>query len=437
MITTTVIFDHRKSGRDDVGVIEVRCIINRKAYYISTGVRVCRKNFVGGSVVNQPDAPELNVRLRIVMQRVTDEINRALDAGESIDMRDVRRRSWMAADESASSSSAFLDWSEKQIENLRLKAGTMKHYQTLILRLQQYGKLMRWSDLTIENLYAWDAWLHKLPARSKLHQIAAQKNAKNNRFDYDASTNEYISEAAVYNNHKCLKALLNRAVEFGHIERNPYDRLKGKFKRGDHESVDYLTEEEMLAFIETTPPTGSMMDVAHDLFIFQMFTGLAYTDAQHFNISSYKQENGRWVHIGERVKTGVPYVSVLLPPAIAVLEKYGMNVPKLGNADYNQCLKALAMVAGIKTPLHSHVARHTFATYMLRNGAQIHNVSAMLGHTNIKQTQRYAKVLAQSLREDFTRIEEKLTKLNFKTKNQKHEEKPISNHHVHDDDGSL
>jgi site-specific recombinase XerD len=65
-------------------------------------------------------------------------------------------------------------------------------------------------------------------------------------------------------------------------------------------------------------------------------------------------------------------------------------------------------MAGISTPLHSHLARHTFATYMLRNGAKIENVSRMLGHTNITQTQRYAKVLAESVHEDFDRVAEKM-----------------------------
>ena len=63
------------------------------------------------------------------------------------------------------------------------------------------------------------------------------------------------------------------------------------------------------------------------------------------------------------------------------------------------------MVAGIDKPLHSHLARHSFATYMMAKGAKIQNVAKMLGHTNIKQTQRYAKVLTQSVLDDFNRVE--------------------------------
>ena len=59
---------------------------------------------------------------------------------------------------------------------------------------------------------------------------------------------------------------------------------------------------------------------------------------------------------------------------------------------------------GLKKNLTSHMARHTFATLMLRSGAKIENVSVMLGHTNVKQTQRYAKVMAESVHDDFKKI---------------------------------
>ena len=166
----------------------------------------------------------------------------------------------------------------------------------------------------------------------------------------------------------------------------------------------------MRRFVATTPPRGTAMDVAHDLFIFQMYTGLPYSDAQAFKISDYKWDGQSWNHIGERIKTGVPYVSRLLSPAVAILEKYGWEIPKMDNRVYNHHLKALGQMAGIKTNLHTHLARHTFATFMLRNGAKIENVSRMLGHTNIVQTQRYAKVLAKSVHDDFETIEHLFTK---------------------------
>ena len=99
----------------------------------------------------------------------------------------------------------------------------------------------------------------------------------------------------------------------------------------------------------------------------------------------------------------------LLPPAVEVLEKYGMQVPQIVNAVYNRELKTIGKALGITTPLHSHLARHTFATWMLKNGAKFENVSKMLGHTDIKMTQRYAEVLAKDVYDDYDKAAEKLT----------------------------
>ena len=82
----------------------------------------------------------------------------------------------------------------------------------------------------------------------------------------------------------------------------------------------------------------------------------------------------------------------------------------MNNADYNLYLKKIGAMADIKTRMHTHLARHTFATQMLSNDVKIQNVSKMLGHKNIQQTMRYAKVLAQDVRNDFEMIEKKLKK---------------------------
>jgi site-specific recombinase XerD len=118
--------------------------------------------------------------------------------------------------------------------------------------------------------------------------------------------------------------------------------------------------------------------------------------------------DGTWRYVGQRIKTGVPYVSELLPPAVEVLQKYGGTVPQINNADYNHRLKEIQRLTGIATRLHSHLARHTFATWMLANGAKIENVARMLGHENIVTTQRYCKVLAQSVHEDYGKVRGKL-----------------------------
>ena len=385
-ITNSIVWDHRGRVPDGGrGQLEIRVTIARKSYYFGTGIKCRRSEFVAGQIVNCPGARQLNDRLAIIYSKVLACVNACIESGSQIDTEGIRKMVWQTS-QSVNDEPTLITWIEQQVPMLNLADGTKKHYHTLIVRLIEYDKLRRWQDVTIENIYLWDAWLH---------QLKAQDGGR-------------ISDGGVFTYHKCLKALLNRAKDFGKISENPYVCLRGKFKRGEKESVEYLTEDEMRQFESIILPAGSMLDIAHDLFVFQMYTGLSFSDAQAFDINDYKWDGTRWSNTGERIKTGVPYVSSLLPPAVRVLEKYDMQVPRINNADYNHQLKALGLLAGIKTRLHSHLARHTFATYMLRNGAKIENVSRMLGHTNITQTQRYAKVLAQSVHDDFDMIAEKL-----------------------------
>lgn len=385
------------------GPLELRVIIDRRPYYIGTGIRVRASEFRYGKVVGRDDAVELNERIDAFVRSANEEVTRRMNEKLPIDVRVIRRKVYgLGDDDEGDEKVEFLEWIKLQVSEMRAAEGTVKHYRTLVDRLRQFGKMKEWKDLTTANIYKWEMWLHGLKARQSDADVKAGVAAP------------FISDAAVYNYHKCLKALLNRAVMFDMIERSPYDKLKGQFKRGDVDNVEYLTEEEMEAFMGIHPISGTKMAVARDLFVFQMYTGLSYSDSQAFDMKDYKKVDGKWVNVGKRVKTGVAYVSQLLPPAVEVLEKYGMQLPKIGNADYNRCLKALGMAAGIDKPLHSHLARHTFATMMLREGVRIEHVSKMLGHTNITTTQRYAKVLADDIRKDFSMIEQKLT---LKTKN--------------------
>jgi integrase len=369
-------------------------------------VRVHKNEWATDRVVNRQDADTLNERLAIIFEKVSRYSNECVKQCKTFDIESVKQIVWKQV-EMSKDEPTFIQWCEKQIPLLGVSEGTAKHYYPLVTRLTEYGRMNRWQDVTVENIANFDSWLHQI---TKPISDAAMKSGKKP---------EKLSDGAVYNYHKCLKALLNRALVFGLIVNNPYNRLKGKFKRGDRENLEYLTDEEMQKFEAIILPKGDILDVVHDLFTFQLYTGLPFSDMQSFDASDYKWDGKAWRHVGERIKTGVPYVSQLLPPAVKVLEKYGWEIPLISNADYNRHLKSLGQMAGIKTRLHSHLARHTFATWMLRHGVSIENVSKMLGHTNIKQTQRYAKVQAQAVYDDFTKVSAQMTQSSEQKKKRK------------------
>ena len=390
MYSARIVFDRRKVTDEDStkeGMLEVRVTVERKSYYIGTDVKVLRKHWAGAVVV-RPDADALNNRLGIVVRRVNEKVNEFIEARKPIDVAAIKSYVY-AGTMVQKAQDELLAWVKKEVPFLNVSDGTRKHYWLLYDRLKEFGELMTWQDLTVENIYRWDSWLRK--------NVKAQ--VKHGQEERDAS------DGTVYNYHKHLKALLNRAVDCGVIDASPYARLHGKFKRGDNENVEYLTEEQMKRVVDLRPVAGSQMEKVRDLFVFRMFTGLAYSDAQAFDINQYHKDDDVWVANGQRIKTGVPYVSVLLPPVIDVLERHGWQVPKIANQKYNCLLKTMGSVIGIEG-LHSHLARHTFATYMLGKGANVQNVMRMLGHKKIQQTMRYAKVMAKDVQDEFARVAE-------------------------------
>ena len=404
MITKKLVFDHRgRTKEKNEGPIELRVTVNSKPYYINTGVRVRSVQFNGERVVNHRDAKLLNERLKDVVMNIELAVNECIKKGLPIDVAQIKRQAYNVEKNAKHNETAMIDWIDEQIPQLNIKSGTRERYCVTARRMREYGGLMRWDDLTVENIYKWDSWLHKIKKPVSNGDVQAGRDGM------------CIGESAVYNYHRTLRSLLSRAVKLGVIEANVYDRMRGEFRKGIKDNVEYLTEDEIAAIESLHPMEGTQMAMARDLFVFQLYTGLSYSDAQAFDISEYRKETSggtagpaRWVHVGQRIKTGVSYVSVLLPQAVEVLERYGMQVPKINNIQYNASLKVIQQALGIRTKLHSHLARHTFATRALRLGAKIENVSRMLGHTNITQTQRYAKVLAQSVHDDFELINEKL-----------------------------
>ncbi|KEQ30329.1 hypothetical protein N180_10290 [Pedobacter antarcticus 4BY] len=86
----------------------------------------------------------------------------------------------------------------------------------------------------------------------------------------------------------------------------------------------------------------------------------------------------------------------------------GNLLPVPSNQKMNEYLKEIADLCGIDKKLTSHIARHTFATTVtLLNGVPIESVSKLLGHTNIRTTQRYAKILDIKVGADMALLREK------------------------------
>ena len=189
-----------------------------------------------------------------------------------------------------------------------------------------------------------------------------------------------------------LKTIITYALDNGKLKINPFNSIKISKRTKE---VEYLTSDEIQA-IKSKSFNGRLEKV-RDLFLFQCFTGLAYADMANLTKEDF-QFNGNQIFIKKcRVKTGISYLTVLIDEAVEIIKKYDFELPVLSNQKYNSYLKEIADLCGITKPMHTHIGRHTFATYMLNKGVSIEVVAKMLGHSNIKQTQHYSKLVDKTV----------------------------------------
>ena len=396
MIKTTIIYNHRgRFGKDGTAPIEVRVTVGRKPYYINTGVSVRPREWKFGQVVNRQDNEELNDRVAIMMKRVDGIINEHLKTGTEADIDfDEVRRLVKSPDKRKRIEDAddMLAWMEDEIARLGHSKGTTSHYRTLLLRLTEYGQLRKWSDLSVEAISRWDEWLHTIKKRQSNVEIKMNIPAKT------------ISQGAVHNYHKNMRALLGRALKFGVIQSNPYERMRGDIERGDVETVEFLTDDERDRIEALELTEGRVIAAARDMFIFQCYTGMAYSDMMAFSLDKCQKDGDVLTYSAPRIKTGVWFYIQILPKALAIADKYGGSMPNVCNEVFNRKLKDIAKDAGITKKLTTHVGRHTFATWALRNGVPVERLRKMLGHRKIEQTLRYAKLLPKDVYSEFEKL---------------------------------
>jgi len=272
--------------------------------------------------------------------------------------------------------------------------GTLERYKTSLKHTQEF---LNWkykiSDIDITKIdYAfimdYDFWLRSV-----------RKCANNTAVKYI----------------KNFKKIMRLCMANGWLSKDPFLGYKAKIKEVER---PYLTKEEIQAIYDKEFASERLSQVC-DIFLFSCYTGFAYVDVK--KLSKYHINFGidgdKWIFTN-RQKTNTSTRVPLLPLAQELILKYeehpecvNLDVlfPVLSNQKMNSYLKEIANICGINKELTFHIARHTFAaTVTLSNGVPIESVSKMLGHTNIKTTHRYAKILDKKVSDDMSILRRKL-----------------------------
>ncbi len=350
----------------------------------------------GRATGTKEDAKSLNAYLETIYAKVFQAKAALLESGKPITAENLKNVVTGKGDERRMLLN-LLEEHNKQLKSLigiDFAPATLSRYETTLKNTREF---IEWkyaisdidiNDLNYEFVSDFSYWLK-----------TAKKCGHN-------SVVKYITN---------VKKIILQCIKKGWLNRDPFIEFKTTRKEVH---ITPLNSSEIEAISNKLFCTDRL-NFVKDIFIFSCYTGLAYADVKalkHTNIIT-GEDGEQWI-ITQRQKTESPTRLPLLPKAIEILEKYrghekcsdGNHVlPVLTNQKMNAYLKEIADLCGITKKLTFHIARHSFATTItLSNGVPLETVSSMLGHSSVKQTQHYAKIVDLKKSHDMAELKLKL-----------------------------
>ena len=226
-------------------------------------------------------------------------------------------------------------------------------------------------------------------------------------FAFYLKTEKGCQQNTVIRYMKCLKKITNLARANDWMAKDPFLGIRFHEKEVVRE---FLTMDELQTIYRKEFPL-ERLTLVRDVFIFAAFTGLAFIDVQQLAPEHIVRDNNGnlWIRKPRQKTKNMCNIPLLdIPQEILckyadhpTCRKKGVLLPVPCNQKMNSYLKEIADICMIRKNLTTHCARHSYATSVcLANGVSLENVAKMLGHSNIKMTQHYARVLDSSILRD-------------------------------------
>ncbi|MGL5296064.1 MAG: tyrosine recombinase XerC [Culicoidibacterales bacterium] len=197
------------------------------------------------------------------------------------------------------------------------------------------------------------------------------------------------------------------------IEHSPIDHVV--LPKGEQRLPNFLYEDEIDTWLSHRANNQELDIRNHALFELMYASGLRVSEvcALHINdfdfeqrrvhIRSGKGDKMRFVPMGTYAIEAMQLYfessrSILISPKNVEHAFVNQHGEPLSERGVRHILKTIAQASGVTTKLHPHMLRHSFATHLLSNGADLRTVQELLGHENLSSTQIYTHVNLEQLR---------------------------------------
>ena len=347
--------------------IEMRISYNYKQKYISTGVKLYPNQWKNGKIVNCPDIHQISQILEKMLHNVRQILCTMMDKG-NINISIIPEKLKGMSEQKLT----FIAYCEQRasIRKFGKKQDTQERYARFLRLFQCWGKIIEFEDVNEKTIIEYDVYL---------------------------SSKGMMPYSKWNNYHRFLNSFIGDAQNEGLLTRNPYKWVSIKKNKETKSITRHLSPEEFKKLKYSDMPSLSIERV-RDLFVFQTYTCLSYSDLKEFDSKMIQEVKGVNVYVGIRKKTNTTFTIPLLSPAVNILHKYDGILPVISNVKYNQYLKVVAQASGIDKPVSTHWARHTGATLLLNEGVPMQVVSKICGHSSAKITEQvYANLLDETV----------------------------------------
>lgn len=214
----------------------------------------------------------------------------------------------------------------------------------------------------------------------------------------DYLKNQHLAQSSKAKYFTTLSDCLNEAVRHDFISVNPISKLDKEEKiKTESGKREYLTSDEIKQMIDTDIDKG----IIKKMFLFSCFTGLRLGDIRRMTWNCIER-NGKQPIL--RLKMQKTKNEITLPlsrnaarwlPKTKNVKGSDLIFGNINNTMVSKTMRKWTDKAGIKKYITFHCARHTFATLLITYKVDLYTVSKLLGHSDIKITQIYAKLIDQ------------------------------------------
>jgi integrase len=217
------------------------------------------------------------------------------------------------------------------------------------------------------------------------------------------ASGQHLSSSSVSSYFNKFRACLKEAVKKKIILSNPATDVTNP--KVIENIRQHLTFDELKAIVKA----DCRYEVLKRAFIFSCLTGLRWSDINNLKWSEVQKTNEGWRITFHQQKTkGLQYLDLSEQARGYLCEAGSMGEKVFTGLKYssymNVELSKWMMRAGITKDITFHCARHTFAVLQLTLGTEIFTLSKLLGHSELKTTQIYAKIIDEKKREAVNKI---------------------------------